>query len=261
MAYEGVGSGGGRVISTARPNPTPSIKLGRGSLGGIVNPPNRTSSASLNIAPNLSGTSGTAPDGAMGGGGGGMGSMGISAPPPIAAPPPPPAPMTDVDWFNADAIYRGEAGRDLADLTSQLAQIMADRDSGYQQLAGTRDDLSRGRHMDLTGAANDAASRGILTSGLFAQQADRVASDFARQGSQLDQVQSQLQQQYGNQGTQVDLSQLASGANNGMGNLNAIYGLLGALGLNAGNQYQSAIGQAKAQSAGRASAPLIRTLQ
>lgn len=258
MAYEGVGSGGGRVLTNApRTNQSPSLKLGRGSLGSIVNSPARTSSASLNVAPNLSGTSGTTSP--VGGGGGGFGS--IAAPPAIAAPPPPPAPMTDVDWFNADAIYRGEAGRDLADLTSQLAQIMADRDSGYQQLGNTRDDLGRSRHMDLTGAANDAASRGILSSGLFAQQADRVASDFARQGSQLDQVQSQLQQQYGNQGTQVDLSQLASGANNGMGNLNSIYGLLGALGLDAGNRYQSSIGQAKAQSAGRAAAPLIRTLQ
>lgn len=181
----------------------------------------------------------------------------VSAPAPVVAPPP----MRDVDWFNADPLYKGEAGRNLADLTSQLAQIMADRDAGYQQVDRTRNDLTRGRTNDLQSSGNDFAGRGLLGSGLFAQYTDKVGADYARQGEDVNNAQQQLSQQYGQQGTPVDLSQLGGLADNGMGNLNSIAGLLGALGVNAGNQYQSNIGQAKAASAGRAAQPLVQSVQ
>jgi hypothetical protein len=178
----------------------------------------------------------------------------VAAPAPVA-----PAPLTDVDWFNQDSVYRGEAGRSLADLTGQLAQIMADRDQNYQQLDGARENLTRGRQADLTGAGQDFAGRGLLGSGLFAGYTDKLGADYARQGEGLDQSQNQLIQQYGNRGAQVDLSGISDMAQNGNGNLNSIYGLLGALGLSAGNAYQGAIGQSKASSAGRAAAPLVQT--
>lgn len=193
----------------------------------------------------------------------------VSAPPAAAAPvtpppaptPPPPPPINDVDWFNADGVYKAQAGNSLADLTSQLAQIMADRDGQYGQLKNTRTGLGEARTEDLRGAAGDAGNRGMLGSGLFAQQADRVDTEYAKQNGQLDQVGQELLQQYGQSGQKVDLSQLAAGANNGMGNLNSIYGLLGALGVGAGNDYQSAVSGAKAASAGRATQPLVQTVK
>lgn len=185
------------------------------------------------------------------------GGAAVAAPQPVAAPapvaPPPPPPMRDVDWFNQDSAYKGAAGRSLTDLTSQLAEILANRDSNFQQLDLTRGDISKGRQEDLTSTGDDFAARGMLQSGLFAQGADRVAADYARQGEEANTLESQLVQQYGNRGNKVDLGGLNAN------NLNGAYGALGSLGVGAGNNYNSAISKAKAESAARSSQPLIQT--
>jgi len=191
------------------------------------------------------------------GGGGSVAAAPSPAPAPVAAPPPP-APMKDIDWFNSDSVYRGQAGKALTDLTSQLAQILADRDSGYQQLDTARDDLGRNRREDLTGLGDDFAGRGLLSSGLYAQADDEVAADYARQGSALDQSADELAKQYGKRDSVVDLSGMQKGK--APANLDSIYGLLGAMGINAGGTYNSALQKARGESAGRATSPLINTL-
>lgn len=187
----------------------------------------------------------------------GGGVAAIAAPQPVAAPapvaPPPPPPMRDVDWFNQDSAYKGAAGRSLADLTTQLAEILANRDSNFQQLDVTRGDINTGRQEDLTATGDDFAARGMLGSGLFAQGADRVAADYAKQGEQANSLEAQLVQQYGNRGNKINLAGLNAG------NLNDAYSALGSLGVGAGNGYNSAISKAKAESAARSSQPLIQT--
>lgn len=190
-----------------------------------------------------------------GGSGAGAGTFGPTAaatPAPAAAPPP----MTDVDWFNQDSIYRASAGRSLADLTSQLAQILADRDEGYRQLDTSRADLTRGRQEDLTGLGDDFAGRGLLGSGLYAQQDDRVQADYTRQGNALDATGNRLGQQFGARGNTVDLKGLDGG---NPAQLSSIWGLLGSMGMNAGNNYNSALSRARAESAQRSTSPLIQT--
>lgn len=188
-------------------------------------------------------------DGGGGGGGGGIAPMAVAAPPA-------PTPMRDVDWFESDSIYRGQAGRNLTDLTSQLAQILADRDAGYQQLDMSRGELTRGRQEDLTDLGNDFAGRGLSASGLFAQTDDRVQADYARQGAALDQSGNRLAQQFGSRDSIVNLDPLRQG---NTASLSSIYGLLGAMGMNAGQGYNSAMSRARAESAQRATAPLIQT--
>lgn len=203
-------------------------------------------------APAPSGGGGYSGGGYSGGGGGGFAAA--AAPPPVAAP----APMRDVDWFNSDSIYRGQAGKALTDLTSQLAQILADRDSGYMQLDNARGDLGRNRQEDLTALGDDFSGRGLLSSGLYAQRDDQMAADYARQGSALDESANQLAQQYGKRDSMVDLNGLRSG--NAPADLSSIYGLLGAMGVGAGNNYNSALGKARGESAARATGPLVNTL-
>ena len=191
----------------------------------------------------------------MGGGmGGGLGG-GAGAPNGTG-----PTPLTDIDWFNQDGIYRQEAGGALADLTDQLARIMADRDEKFRSLDRTREDFGRAKEQGLRGVGQDFASRGLLGSGLFAQGADRAASEYARAGGQFDRMEQDTVQNYGQRGAQVDLSGLGGIAQNGMGDVNPILGLLGAMGLGAGNQYGQTIAQAMAQSAGRSAQPLTQTI-
>lgn len=185
--------------------------------------------------------------------GGGYESGGGGAAPQAAAAPAP-IPMKDVDWFAQDSVYRGQSGRALTDLTSQLARIMADRDAGYRQLDDSRAGLERGRQQDLTGLGDDFAARGMSGSGLYAQDADEVAGDYARQGSALDTSANTLAQQYGQRNSKVNMGGLTEGAD-----LASIYGLLGAMGIGAGNSYNSALGQARAESASRATGPLVQT--
>lgn len=198
-----------------------------------------------------------APQAATGGGGGSSAPAAAAAPAPVAAAPAAPAPIKDIDWFNQDSVYRGAAGRSLADLTGQLAQILAQRDSSYQQLDANRADLGEQRQDDLTSAGQDFTARGLGGSGLYADYADQVASDYAKQGAALDQTQNQLGQQYGQRNSLINLKGLNN--NNGMADLSGIYGLLGSLGLQAGSQYNQAIGKAKADSAARSTAPLVQT--
>lgn len=188
--------------------------------------------------------------GDYGGGTGGGGA--VAAPAPAA-----PIPMKDVDWFAQDGIYRAETGRNLADLTAQLANILADRDAGYRQLDQSRGELTRGRQNDLTDLGNDFAGRGLGSSGLFAQSDDRVQADYTRQNGALDESANQLGQQYGQRNNVVDLQGLQGG--NAPANLASIYGLLGAMGTQAGGRYNSAMSTARAQSAQRATSPLVQT--
>lgn len=193
-----------------------------------------------------------------GGGGGGYDGGGYSATAAAAPAPAAPIPMKDVDWFAQDGIYRADSGRNLADLTARLAQVLADRDAGYRQLDQSRGELTRNRSEDLTDLGNDFAGRGLGASGLFAQTDDRVQADYTRQNSALDESGNQLGQQFGQRNNIVDLSGLKSG--NVPANLASIYGLLGAMGTQAGANYNSAMSQARAQSAQRATSPLTQTI-
>lgn len=235
---------------TAPLNPGPHGTGLGGILSGQAAGGNGTAANLLNA---YGGGAPAAPTGSGGGGGGGGG--GGAAPAAIAAPAP--VPVRDVDWFNQDAVYRGSAGRALQDLTASLAQIMASRDNNYAQLAQNRTQLGQAKQQDMSDLAADFAGRGLLSSGLYAQGSDQLGQDYANQGAALDQTQNQLAQQYGNQGANVDLSHVDSG--NGLNNLSSLYSLLGSLGLQAGSTYNNAIGQAKAASVGRATAPLVQT--
>lgn len=185
-----------------------------------------------------------------GGGGGGGGGAAISSAPTT---------VNDVDWFNQDPQFRADAGGDLADLTSQLAQLMAARDQGYQQFGTQGQDLTRSRTDDLTSLGNDFGARGTSGSGLYAQKADELAAQYARQQDALNQQQQNFSQQYGQQGGQVDLSGLTT--DNASQRLPGLVGLLGSMGVNAGDAYQQALTQARTASAGRSAVPLIQTTQ
>lgn len=184
-------------------------------------------------------------------GGGGGGSSAVSAAPSGG--------VNDIDWFNQDPQFRADAGGDLADLTSQLAQLMSTRDQGYQQFGNQGADLTRSRTDDLTSLGNDFGARGTSGSGLYAQKADQLAAQYARQQDALNQQQQNFSQQYGQQGGQVDLSGLTT--DNASARLPGLVGLLGALGVGAGDQYQQALTQARNASASRSATPLIQTTQ
>lgn len=233
----------------------------RGSGGSFSNGPRRSAPsaptrssgyATKRSAPSISSVAPISSGGGGGGYSGGGTSYAAAAPAPVA--PPPPKPMKDIDWFAQDSIYRADTGRALNDLTSSLAQILADRDEGYRQLDVNRDDLARGRTEDLRGLGDDFAGRGLLGSGLYAQEDDELQADYARQGTALDGTANRLAQMFGQRNNTIDLKGLT-----GNSNLSGIWGLLGSMGMGAGNTYNNALARARAESAGRSTEPLIQT--
>lgn len=160
------------------------------------------------------------------------------------------------DWFNSDSAYRTSANNSLAALTAQLASLMSTRNTDYQNLATQQTALNQNRQNDLTTLGGDVANRGLQDSGLYAQSADKTGQAYAVKQAAQDSATNQIQQQYGAPNVNINTNTLAGQANNGFGNLSSTYGLLGQLGVNAGNAYNSAISAAKQASAARSAAPL-----
>lgn len=195
--------------------------------------------------------------------GGGGGGGGISAPSDIGAGGSVGAPtaLTGIDWLNADPIYKAEAGSALQDLKSQLAHILAQRDANYQNMDLSRNEFGRSRQNDLRSIGEDFTGRGLGQSGLYAQGADRVAADYARRGEALDFAQNQIAQQYGQRGSQADLSQLdnitpLSDASQ-LAGLNPLFSSLGSMGTEQGNLFQQLLAKLRAESAAKSTTPLV----
>lgn len=139
-----------------RPSPPPAQQRGSG---------NRTTSSSTGRV--VSGTGG-------GGGGGG-----------IAAAPPAPSPMSINDWLGQDSAYisqKGALAKALADYQAQMGKQQTQYEGGYKN--NLRDlGINKTRSMD--DQQNDFASRGLLFSGVYGQDASKLVNDFSRRESDL----------------------------------------------------------------------------
>lgn len=245
------GSGGKKTISKSIVNPgQTSIFKKSPAVAPTHAPSPGVSQPRLAAAPPPTTDYGSYSDGGYGGGGA-----------PAAAPaPPPPPPMTDVDWFNKDSVFRNAATVASNDLVDQLAQLLFQRNQGFQAVDNQRRDWGQARDQDIEAIGEDFASRGLSSSGLYKQGYDDMMSDYERRANDINQGEGQLIQQLGARGSLaggIDRSQLIGDNYNALA---AIYGLLGQQGVAAGNAYTGRLQGLRGESAGRANQELVKTL-
>ena len=136
-------------------------------------------------------------------------------------------------------------------LQETLAQILFDKQRQYRGLDTSRETLGRQEIRGARETGEDFAARGLGSSGLYKRALDEMLSGFQRGRGELDTMQQDLAQQYGARGslTNIDPSRLYGDDYTALAN---VYGLLGQRGTSAGQQYGSALNQARAQAAARA---------
>jgi hypothetical protein len=110
-------------------------------------------------------------------GGGGGGSSSVSKPAP---------PISINDFLSSDSTYSAQ----LAALNKAIADYTAQQDRAkgrYDVDYGSRKrDLGTARERSLDEQENDFASRGILFSGVYGQDVNKLVTDFARRQSDMD---------------------------------------------------------------------------
>lgn len=181
--------------------------------------------------------------------------------PAAAAPAPAPvapraysAPAASANPYNmiaAQGMFRADRSSLQNTLQETLAQILFDKQRQYRGLDTSRETLGRQEIKGARETGEDFAARGLGSSGLYKQALDEMLSGFQRSRGELDTMQQDLAQQYGARGALKDLdpSRLYGDDYTALAN---VYGLLGQRGTSAGQQYGSALNQARAQAAARA---------
>jgi len=173
-----------------------------------------------------------------------------AAPTPVAYSAPAPAPRP-YNMIAAQGMFRADRASLQNTLQETLAQILFDKQRQYRGLDTSRETLGRQEVKGARETGEDFAARGLGSSGLYKQALDEMLSNFQRSRGELDTMQQDLAQQYGARGslTNIDPSRLYGDDYTALAN---VYGLLGQRGTSAGQQYGSALNQARAQAAARA---------
>lgn len=152
-------------------------------VGKAYKPPTSTSKKSSNPTSSSS-------KGYGGGGGGGNGhsssASGRGTPTPAAVAPAPPPPVPSIqDYLAGDAAYKSQQdaiNKALADYTAQYGTQLENYKIGHQ---GRLTDLNTARERGAEDLENDFAARGLLKSGLYADELGKFNTDFDRQASDL----------------------------------------------------------------------------
>ena len=187
------------------------------------------------------------------GGGGGRSAAAAPAPAPVA-PRAYSAPAASANPYNmiaAQGMFRADRASLQNTLQETLAQILFDKQRQYRGLDTSRETLGRQEVKGARETGEDFAARGLGSSGLYKQALDEMLAGFQRSRGELDTMQQDLAQQYGARGslTNINPSRLYGDDYTALAN---VYGLLGQKGTSAGQQYGSALNQARAQAAARA---------
>ena len=164
------------------------------------------------------------------------------------------APAPSANPYNmiaAQGMFRADRANLQNTLQETLAQILFDKQRQYRGLDTSRETLGRQEIKGARETGEDFAARGLGSSGLYKQALDEMLAGFQRGRGELDTMQQDLAQQYGARGALKDInpSRLYGDDYTALAN---VYGLLGQKGTSAGQQYGSALNQARAQAAARA---------
>ena len=246
-----VGRGSPEIQAPKPPSNTDDVRRVAQYFG--INVPARqepvrsTTPAIASAYTNAAGQQVQAGSGRSGGGGGG------AAPAPVA-PRAYSAPAASANPYNmiaAQGMFRADRASLQNTLQETLAQILFDKQRQYRGLDTSRETLGRQEVKGARETGEDFAARGLGSSGLYKQALDEMLSNFQRSRGELDTMQQDLAQQYGARGslTNIDPSRLYGDDYTALAN---VYGLLGQKGTSAGQQYGSALNQARAQAAARA---------
>lgn len=167
---------------------------------------------------------------------------------------------TDTDYFNSDATYRNQAGMAQTNLYDTLSNLLYERGNKYRTIDNARKDWGVNRNKAGTQTAEGMASRGLLQSGIYKQNLDKMLTDYEKQANETDTAEQDVQQQYGQRESLAQMPAQQAIVDKNYTALAGIYGLLGSKGTQAGNQYNTLLGQLRADSAARSGEKLTNTL-
>lgn len=153
-------------------------------VGQAYKPPTSSSPKSSSSKPTSSSGKGY---GSGGGHSHSSSASGRGVPTPAAVAPPPPPPVPSIKEFLAgDSAYKSQQdaiAKALADYTAQYQTQLENYTIGHKSRLG---DLGIARERGAEDLENDFAGRGLLRSGLYADELGKFNSDFDRQASDLE---------------------------------------------------------------------------
>lgn len=164
------------------------------------------------------------------------------------------------DYFNSDAIYRNQAGSAQTNLYDTLSGFLNERTNQYRRIDNTRQDWNTNRNLSGQQTSEGMASRGLLNSGIYKQNLDKMMTGYERDAADINTAEQGIQQEYGNRDSMAQMPAQTAIAGNDFNALAGIYGLLGSRGTQAGNQYNTLLAQMRADSATRSAERLTNTL-
>ena len=138
------------------------------------------------VAYGSAGGSGGSYGGYSGGGGGGLGSTSGGQITTSAAPKPPPRPPSLADFLQSDATYQQQVSALDKARADYLAQQNKSRTSYLADYTGDITKLGQNRKDALMSLEDDFASRGLIRSGLYADNMADVNKDFDTKQADLD---------------------------------------------------------------------------
>jgi hypothetical protein len=106
------------------------------------------------------------------------GRVSYTAPPPTPAPPPRPKPPSQGDWIGKDTTYQQQQSAYNQALKDYAAQFTAEQGKYNNEFAAGMDKLGLDRTQGAEDLQNDYASRGMLTSGVYADALNDFNKDF-----------------------------------------------------------------------------------
>jgi len=175
-------------------------------------------------------------------------------------------PRKDVNYLEKDAIYRDENRSNYINASEALAKILGEGRTRYLGVDQQRQENAVNKRLSGQAQAANAAARGLGTSGIAAQNSERVLTDAAKQESATSATEDQVRNEFGLRNAVQDQSQQAAMTlaldNKNYTELAKIFGLLGSnlgsQGLGTYNQFNMASSKSEADAATRAAEKAFR---
>lgn len=115
-----------------------------------------------------------------------------SAGPVPSVTPPAPKPQSIKEWLAGDDVYQQALRGSKRSLTDFLSELTRRRGEANTMFGQTTEQMEIDRERQLEALRNEFASRGLIHSGVYANEQSEFQEDFLRQMEQLEQAQGSL---------------------------------------------------------------------
>lgn len=171
-----------------------------------------------------------------------------------------------LDWLNKDVVYRSEADTNYANVFDQLANVFSQGQNQFLGIDTQRRQDEINKRISGEAQAQNAAARGLGTSGLNKRGAGQVLEGAQKQSQATTAKEEEVARQYGARnavGNDIKQNYALTTAINTKNytELAKVFGLLGSMGVTAGTNFANAMSESAANAANRAGTKAFDYLQ